>query len=1403
MKRQSTAQSAIFNSVRFFCLLCILPASSFGYGNLQFRDANSNVVNSVWDERSYNSATFPDGIPWLLNSQGTTGSTISDVTLAELSDIVSSAFATWQAVPQTKIRFTYGGLTTSMPPSGGGTNGLPPSPALDGDNVISFGSLPSGALAITYSFVLNDQYTFTSANNSFGGTDPDPDIPPGTYPSGTILDSDILLASNEAWSVTGERGKYDLQATITHEIGHFIGLSHSCVREMYSSTATLFPFAARNPEGLEQRTLSQDDIAGVGLYYPSASYATSFGTISGTVTRSGVPFFGAHVWAVKANDRSVIVGTYTASHGTYSLQGLLPGNYILRVEPICVDRSRINDIFSLSPPADSNFYIDIVNFQAQFYGGTAVESSSPAITVTAGNTTTGKDFAVLPANNPDPFEPDDTIAQATTLTPDGSRQIHHFYPKADVDYFRFNATTGTTYRIFTANIVLEHTHGSTSVVHNSDTVVTLYDADGATVLGYNTSLSSQDSRLESAILFTCQKSGQYFLKVADNTPDNDSYRPGSGSNYDIGIQTISPTEYFVSANTGSDFTGNGSQGAPWATVQHAIDTVVGTQDQPVTIKVAEGVYHENITCDIFESLLGGFDQNNWTRDPQTHASILDGGGSNPALVLADAITVDGFTIQNGTGASAVRVTATIINTTFIHNYSGNPGGALYVSGSDSFISRNSFENNVTYNNNGAMARGGAIALDDSQAYVCYNSFRSNTAGRDDPYVAGWGGAIYLSDPGLFGLTGHVIGNQFIGNSASSAGGAIAIDDAGYEVFEGNSFAGNSAQSGGAMFVYDHDSWPIVRSNVFSSCTAVDGGAIAANFALPKASANFFAGNVATNRGGAVYLVHMYSLNGQVPTFDNSVFAGNRGQLGGAIYDDNNEYCNVSGDTFMENQALLRGGGILVNGMAVTNNSTAFNDNIVSSSQGGGIYEENAYSDLSLRYNDFVNNSPGAYYDDDTATWHDTASSINSSVVNPFCTVTNNVDWDPGFKPAPSGTAASITYNAATAQSVLTVSGTPFTPNALAKLTINPNTNQFMHFYIITNTASTVTVWGDMTAVATAGSEFRVFDYHLAPSSQNIDAGSNFIAGTSDIDGDIRPVGSAVDIGADESLIVPAPTYTWTNTPVPPTPTFTFTRTNTPVTPSPTYTWTNTPVPATPTFTFTRTNTPVTPSPTYTWTNTPVPATPTFTFTRTNTPVTPSPTYTWTNTPVPATPTFTFTRTNTPVTPSPTYTWTNTPVPATPTFTFTRTNTPVTPSPTYTWTNTPVPATPTFTFTRTNTPVTPSPTYTWTNTPVPPTPTFTFTQTNTPVTPSPTYTLTNTPVTPTATNTPPPTPTTTPCTGDCNQSGDVQISEIITMVDIALGNLPISACEAGDTDGSGTIEIHEIIAAVNNALRGCS
>jgi hypothetical protein len=59
-----------------------------------------------------------------------------------------------------------------------------------------------------------------------------------------------------------------------------------------------------------------------------------------------------------------------------------------------------------------------------------------------------------------------------------------------------------------------------------------------------------------------------------------------------------------------------------------------------------------------------------------------------------------------------------------------------------------------------------------------------------------------------------------------------------------------------------------------------------------------------------------------------------------------------------------------------------------------------------------------------------------------------------------------------------------------------------------------------------------------------------------------------------------------------------------------------------------------------------------------------------------------------------------------------------------------------------------------------------------------------------------------CVGDCSGDGEVTVNELITMVNIALGNSPVSACPVGDANGDGEITVNEIISGVNNALNGC-
>lgn len=59
-----------------------------------------------------------------------------------------------------------------------------------------------------------------------------------------------------------------------------------------------------------------------------------------------------------------------------------------------------------------------------------------------------------------------------------------------------------------------------------------------------------------------------------------------------------------------------------------------------------------------------------------------------------------------------------------------------------------------------------------------------------------------------------------------------------------------------------------------------------------------------------------------------------------------------------------------------------------------------------------------------------------------------------------------------------------------------------------------------------------------------------------------------------------------------------------------------------------------------------------------------------------------------------------------------------------------------------------------------------------------------------------------CTGDCDDDKAVSISELVTMVNIALGIAVPDACANGDGNGDGKIDIAELVRAVKHALEGC-
>lgn len=87
--------------------------------------------------------------------------------------------------------------------------------------------------------------------------------------TGEIYDADIEINTannNMTISDPPKRVAYDLQAIITHEVGHFIGIAHSG-----DDTAVMAP--TYSPGSIAQRKLTPDDIEAVCAIYPPDSGA--------------------------------------------------------------------------------------------------------------------------------------------------------------------------------------------------------------------------------------------------------------------------------------------------------------------------------------------------------------------------------------------------------------------------------------------------------------------------------------------------------------------------------------------------------------------------------------------------------------------------------------------------------------------------------------------------------------------------------------------------------------------------------------------------------------------------------------------------------------------------------------------------------------------------------------------------------------------------------------------------------------------------------------------------------------------------------------------------------------------------------------------------------------------------
>jgi hypothetical protein len=146
---------------------------------------------------------------------------------------------------------------------------------------------------------------------------------------GAISEADIGLNPYQQFSTDGSIGTFDLQAVLTHEIGHLLGLDHSFIigatMNEHQGKNGIYNLPAFNP-----RTLAEDDIAGIrSLYGANEGEESCCGTINGKLSLGGKAAKNFQVWAEDLATSRVIAGVMTNSDGSFRIEGLPAGEYEL------------------------------------------------------------------------------------------------------------------------------------------------------------------------------------------------------------------------------------------------------------------------------------------------------------------------------------------------------------------------------------------------------------------------------------------------------------------------------------------------------------------------------------------------------------------------------------------------------------------------------------------------------------------------------------------------------------------------------------------------------------------------------------------------------------------------------------------------------------------------------------------------------------------------------------------------------------------------------------------------------------------------------------------------------------------------------------------------------------------
>jgi uncharacterized repeat protein (TIGR01451 family) len=451
----------------------------------------------------------------------TDGGNLGTLTTAQANARVAAAFGAWGAVPTSTISATRTGQITA----GGG----------DIDTLAEYDALGCTGNPIIYD-ATGSLFNDLGMPLVLGFAGPTVQEPPGTIVCAQGMINGLYKDGINNPPSNPESSDSELNATLIHEFGHFLGLEHAqinvnCLTNPGSCPSdsddayglpTMFPYAISGLTTGGQdpaETLAPDDIAWASRLYPDASYTANYGMITGVIYFSdGVtPAQGLNVIARAVDDpgtpgvnesRRIAVSVVSGYRFTGN-----PGQDVTSVLPDPLedntggssfgsrDTSWIG-VFEIPVPAGT-YTLEVESVDSSFTGGSSVgpleeqianpgvnefwndtesNSDNPAtstnIIVAAGGTYSGKDI-ILNGTGPR-F---DTLETSTnrndsraTATPIGNGTISASispYTSRDEDFYAFRATAGTV-------VTLEITAKRLGTPSPLDSVIQIQDSSGNT-----------------------------------------------------------------------------------------------------------------------------------------------------------------------------------------------------------------------------------------------------------------------------------------------------------------------------------------------------------------------------------------------------------------------------------------------------------------------------------------------------------------------------------------------------------------------------------------------------------------------------------------------------------------------------------------------------------------------------------------------------------------------------------------------------------------------------------------------------------------------------------------------------------------------------------------------------------